>query len=439
MDAGVSFVQLMDVIIRETVLQRSVLCFYNSQSLLIDSEGDQDKRLKRRQWIKELQSFTGIIFILANKQIKPAELIKSHAYIDIQIKTPQDIQRKEIWEEITNGYTFDTQVNWGSVANKFRFTYGQIEQALKTAKDLSNWGNKDQSNSRVIRLTDLHHACYTLVEHNLEKKAVRINPKYTWDDLILPPEQKEELRNACNQMKYRHIVYGTWGFDKKLSYGKGLSMLFTGPPGTGKTMSAQIIAQELDLQIYKIDLSQVISKYIGETEKNLHEVFTEAQYSHAILFFDETDALFSKRSEVKDSHDKYANIETSYLLQKIEEYEGISVLASNYLQNIDEAFMRRINFIIKYPFPDQVSREQIWNSLFPNEAPLSQDIDIKFLAEKLELSGGHIKNIVLSSAFLAAEKEESIGMKHIIKAAKHEIQKSGKIFLKEELGSYDPD
>ena len=203
----------------------------------------------------------------------------------------------------------------------------------------------------------------------MENKATHIKPKRLWDEVILPPEQKELLRNACNQVKFRHVVYGEWGFEKKLSYGKGVSILFAGPPGTGKTMSAEVVAKELMLEIYKIDLSQVISKYIGETEKNLHEIFHEAQFSNAILFFDEADALFGKRSEVKDSHDKYANIETAYLLQKIEEYAGITILATNFSQNIDDAFMRRLNYVIKFPFPDAEYREKIWRSMFPAEAP----------------------------------------------------------------------
>lgn len=432
------FEQLLIALQRETSLQQAILCLSQFEKVDRQNLAESDERShKSRQLWAALESFTGLVFILSEQQLKPVSLIKKHSYLDFPIPTPQETDRQKIWEVLLQPYTLDAQIDFGSLSSKFRFTFGQIKNACSTAIDRSSWQNRGETVPPTIQINDLHSACYLQIEHHLDQKATRINPRYTWDDLILPVEQKTELRNACNQIKYRHIVFGSWGFDQKLAYGKGLSLLFTGPPGTGKTMSAQIIAQELDLQIYTIELSQVISKYIGETEKNLQEIFTEAQYSHAILFFDEADALFGKRSEVKDSHDKHANVETSYLLQKMEEYEGISILASNYLQNIDEAFMRRINFIIKYPFPDQAHRLQIWNSLFPKTAPLDRDLDTSFLAEKLELTGGQIKNIVVSSAFLAAEQGVPIGMRQVWQAAKHEVQKTGKIFIGNDLEAYD--
>lgn len=188
---------------------------------------------------------------------------------------------------------------------------------------------------------------------------------------------------AVNHIKYKNKVNGEWGFDKKLPYGKGLSVLFYGPPGTGKTMAAQVIANELGLELYKVDLSQMVSKYIGETEKNLSELFNEAQYSNAILFFDEADALFSKRTEVSDSKDKYSNVETSYLLQKIEEYEGIAILASNYLVNFDDAFKRRIKFIINFQMPGPEMRYKLWRKMFPKEAPTGR-------LRGLRVPGGHL-------------------------------------------------
>ena len=213
-------------------------------------------------------------------------------------------------------------------------------------------------------------------------------------------------------------------------------VLHPGPPGTGKTMGAQVIASELMLEIYKIDLSQVISKYIGETEKNLRELFDEAKYSNAILFFDETDALFGKRSEVKDAHDKYANIEVAFLLQKMEEYDGITVLATNYMKNIDEAFLRRIQFIIHFPFPDAQHREKLWQGIFPGETPLADDIDYNYLGKKFEVSGGSIKNMAVYAAFLAAERKCPVGMSEIITAARFEMKKSGKVLVQEEFPEY---
>jgi SpoVK/Ycf46/Vps4 family AAA+-type ATPase len=211
-----------------------------------------------------------------------------------------------------------------------------------------------------------------------------------------------------------------------LALGKGLNVLFSGPPGTGKTMAGDVIANELSLTLYKIDLSQVVSKYIGETEKNLERIFTAAQSTNAILFFDEADALFGKRSEVKDAHDRYANIEVGYLLQKMEEYEGVAILATNLRSHMDDAFVRRMHAIVEFPFPDEMHRRRIWEVLFPPEAPLGEDVDFWSLAREVRLAGGNIKTIVLTAAFYAAAEGSRIGMAHLLLAARREYQKMGR-------------
>ncbi|RAV20502.1 ATP-binding protein [Paenibacillus contaminans] len=438
-----SFHLWLEHVFREAILLQAVIAFTNVHTFIPEESvlpEEQEALQGRGSWarldelISGIRSFHGVIFLLSEKAWRPAALTGRGAFIEVSFAIPDNLARKALWETFGASHRVASNVDWGVTAGKFRLTPGKIRAALATARDVADWTNGAGS---AIGEDELYRACYMQVQHRLEKRATRLTPRYTWDDVILPPEQKEQLKNACNQMKFRHVVYGEWGFDRKLSYGKGLSMLFAGPPGTGKTMSAEVIASELRLEIYKIDLSQVISKYIGETEKNLQEVFQEAQLSNAILFFDETDALFGKRSEVKSSHDKYANVEVAFLLQKMEEYEGISVLATNYLQNIDEAFMRRLNYVIKYPFPDADYREQIWRSMFPKEAPLSDDVDFRFLGRTFQIAGGNIKNTVVSAAFLAAERREPIGMKHILKAAIHEIAKSGAMVLKEQLGVYN--
>ena len=252
------------------------------------------------------------------------------------------------------------------------------------------------------------------------------------------------MREMCHYLKYRPLVYGEWGFERKLSLGKGLNSLFHGPSGTGKTMAAEIIANELQLVLYKIDLSQVVSKYIGETEKNLDKIFTEAETSNVILFFDEADALFGKRSEVKDAHDRYANIEIGYLLQKMEEYEGMTILATNLRKNMDEAFVRRLRFSVEFPFPDREDTQRQGNQVVifksatvkDHVAPRGEDIDFDYLARQFKITGGNIKNIVLYSAFLAAEDREAISIKHIIHAVRREFQKMGKLCLAEDFGNY---
>jgi SpoVK/Ycf46/Vps4 family AAA+-type ATPase len=231
-------------------------------------------------------------------------------------------------------------------------------------------------------------------------------------------------------------VYDRWGFGKKLSLGKGLIALFSGPSGTGKTLSAEILARELGLDLYRIDLSCVVSKYIGETEKNLSRMFAEAQESNAILFFDEADALFGKRSEVKDAHDRYANIEINYLLQRVEEFEGVIILASNLSKNIDAAFVRRLSFMVEFPFPDEGHRLRIWRGIFPRQAPVAEDLDFAFLACKFRIAGGNIKNVALAAAFQAAEAGQAISMVHLVAALKREYQKLGKVCEKADFEQY---
>ncbi|QJD84395.1 ATP-binding protein [Cohnella herbarum] len=317
------------------------------------------------------------------------------------------------------------------LADKYRFTPGQIERAWRQAVSIA----KARGYSKPVR-SDLETASRGQFRHRLAQLADRIVPARTWDDLVLADEPYSLIREACNRFMHRETVFQRWGFGKKLPYGKGLSLLFAGPPGTGKTMAAEIIAGELGLELYRIDLSRIVSKYIGETEQRLSELFSEAENSGAILFFDEGDALFGKRTEVKDAHDKYANLEAAYLLQRIEAYDGVTVLATNLMQNMDEALIRRMSFVIKFPFPGPEEREQIFRAHLPSAAPVSDNLDLAFLAARLDVSGGYIKNIVLAAAFLAATDDSPIGMEHFVRAAQQELRKMGKILVKDAFSPY---
>ena len=317
------------------------------------------------------------------------------------------------------------------LAAKFRFSPRQIQLACRQAAGLARLEGEAAVPSR-----EMHQCCYRQVVHKLGDLASRVRPAFHWDDVVMPEGQKKLLQHACGHIKFQHRIYSEWGFDKKIAYGRGLSILFAGAPGTGKTMCAQVIANELNMEMYKINISQIVSKYIGETEKNLQAVFTEAKRSNCVLFFDECDALFGKRSEVKDAHDRNANVEVAYLLQQIEEYDGVCILATNLIGNIDEAFMRRITYVVRFPFPDAAMREEIYRRTIPAAAPLADDIDWAFLAEKFELSGGHIKNIVLSAAFLAALEGQSIGMSHLLRSAVGEMKKNEIVVVREELREY---
>jgi len=238
------------------------------------------------------------------------------------------------------------------------------------------------------------------------------------------------------QVRHRRTVLERWGFDRQLAMGKGVNVLVAGPSGTGKTMAAEIVAEDLGLELYKVDLSTMVSKYIGETETNLDRIFVAAREANAILFFDEADSIFGKRSEVKDAQDRYANIEVGYLLQKMEEYDGVVMLATNLRKNMDDAFIRRMHVTIDFPAPEEPDRLRIWRKVFPEEAPLADDVDLTFIARQFKLSGGNIRNIALLSAFLAAEDGDSIHMSHVVRAIKREYQKLGKLIMEADFGPY---
>ena len=258
----------------------------------------------------------------------------------------------------------------------------------------------------------------------LDDLAQNIEPIATWDDLVLPETQMRTLRDIAIHVRQRSRVYEDWGFAAKSARGLGISALFAGASGTGKTMASEVLANELHLDLYLIDLSRVVSKYIGETEKNLGRVFDAAEEGGAILLFDEADALFGKRSEVKDSHDRYANIEVSYLLQRMEAYRGLAILTSNMKHALDDAFLRRIRFVVQFPFPDANQRAEIWRRMFPAQTPVD-GLDPLKLA-RLNVAGGNIRNIALHAAFLAADADEPVNMLHILQAAKVEHAKAGK-------------
>jgi SpoVK/Ycf46/Vps4 family AAA+-type ATPase len=270
-------------------------------------------------------------------------------------------------------------------------------------------------------LANIWQACLANTRPQMNLLAEQLLPKATWVDIVLPEDAEVLLRQIADQVRQRSMVYDDWGFRQKMNRGLGINALFAGDSGTGKTMAAEVIANELNLNLYRIDLSAVVSKYIGETEKNLRRLFDAAEDGGAILFFDEADALFGKRSEVKDSHDRYANIEINYLLQRMEAYRGLAILATNMKTALDQAFMRRLRFIVNFPFPGPKERVLIWQKVFPPETPLT-DLDFEHLG-RLNLSGGSINNIALNAAFMAAQQESVVTMPIILAAARAEFRK----------------
>jgi AAA+ superfamily predicted ATPase len=377
--------------------------------------------------------------------------------IEIGLPMPAVRERAAIWQDLVgqSGVEVDESVNWLAIAEQYKLTAGVIRDAWQLAMSLSVWraDGKGYSGKRnptggisvkesavrpdcYVTAEDIREACRRQKQHRLDDIATRIVPQYSVEHLVLPIDQTLKIKQIINQQKQRHRVLTEWNFHGKLSRGKGTNVLFAGPPGTGKTMAAEAIAGELGLDLYRIDLSQIISKYIGETEKNLRRLFHEAEHSNAVLLFDEADALFGKRSEVKDSHDRHANTEVAYLLQKMEEYDGMSILATNLQYNMDEAFARRMAFRIEFQIPEIEHRHRLWLSMFPAEAPRDPDIDYAFLARNIRLSGGNIKNAALTAAYLAAEEAAPIGMRHLIRAVRQEFDKLGKLCLREDFGPY---
>lgn len=372
----------------------------------------------------------GVLFTMGEQPLKYGRYLEGVSYLELKLAMPDFAESCSLWENrlALNGCTSLRPEEW---ANKFVFTPGQIKEAVEQAIRYAKTDGRS-----IPEREDMQKGCYHLLRGIMGKRAARIPACYTWEELILPSFQKQKLRDACNQAACRKQVYESWGFDKKIAYGKGVSVVFAGPPGTGKTMAAQVMASELCLDLYRVELASVVSKYIGETEKNLEEIFEQAKKSQVILFFDEADVLFSKRTEVRDSNDKYSNMEAAFLLQKMEEYEGVTVLATNFLQNFDEAFKRRMKFIIDFPFPDAEHRLLIWKQVFPAQTPVEGELDYEFLAYSFELSGSNIKNIALHSAFLAAAEGKAVSMKHIVAGIRNEYAKSGKTFTREQLGQY---
>ena len=349
----------------------------------------------------------------------------------IAVAEPGFHDRRAVWlsETRAKNISIDDR-GLDELAARYRLSDTQIRRAVAATVKQSALGEA------AAGAADLARSARLQVRRDPGTLAVRITPVYDWADLVLPSDQVAQLKELCRQARFRHVVYGDWGFDRKLSLGKGLTALFSGPPGTGKTMAVEVIAKDLGLELYKIDLSQVVSKYIGETEKNMDRLFTDARAGNAILFFDECDALFGKRTTVHDAHDRYANIEIAYLLQKLDEHDGLSILASNLRQNLDAAFTRRLTFIVEFPFPDDESRRRIWQSIWPADVPRSKDLDLDFMATQFKLAGGAVKNIAVAAAFLAAEDRSELRTEHLLWATRRELEKAGRRVPRSEFGRY---
>ena len=418
---------------RDSLLHASPLVLGNFEAVLQNVERGTEFRTALERQIEERG---WIVFVLREEEEPGSAWFPRHRHVAIHIPELSNDARKNLWVALLSE---SAPVAAGEVdgiaealAVKFRLSPGQIAIAFRRCAHLLGGKDADTSAWRA----QLHAEAAQISAPRLGALAKKIKPLYHWPQLVLPEKKKELVRDVVRHVQQRRRVMEDWNFNSLMSRGKGLTVLFSGPPGTGKTMAAEVIANALQMDLYRIDLAGVVSKYIGETEKNLSRIFREAEYSDAILFFDEADALFGKRSEVKDAHDRYANIEINYLLQQIESFEGVVVLATNMRQHLDEAFLRRIQVVVEFPMPAYEDRVSIWRQSFPQKAPLDPDVDFNFLARQFELAGGHITNIILWAALLASEEGTDICMRHCIRATRRELEKIGRRCMKEEFGVY---
>ncbi len=393
-------------------------------ALLLEFDDQESPDLARTSLVNGLAEQMGIVII---------STITSGDYgipttLSLEVKRPTQSEQRGIWADTVD--KVQPAPAWlDSLTGQFNLDSSRIRHAAAEAL-LGINGNKTGSPAEAFH-TAVWDACRNHARRRLDELAIRIEPAGTWDDLVLPPPQISILKHIAIHLRQRVRVYQEWGFAAKSNRGLGISALFVGESGTGKTLAAEVLAGDLRLDLYRIDLSQVVSKYIGETEKNLRRVFDAAEDGGAILLFDEADALFGKRSEVKDSHDRYANIEVSYLLQRMEAYRGLAILTTNMKSALDPAFLRRLRFVVQFPFPDAADRAEIWRRVFPNRTP-TESLDFVKLA-RLNVTGGNIRSIAMNAAFLAAESQTAVWMSHLLDASRIEYAKLEKPLMDSEI------
>ncbi len=418
--AGNEKKKYIDMIYTETVLKGAIPCFSVDASW---NKTDNEEGHRSSQRNDELISAAGYIsrlfsFVFWLTPEKDYSFNSTEAEtISFELPMLTANERYMFWQKKLP----DGGEELMSYANRYILTPKTIENSAGLAAVLASSEGKELGESHVIQAVRQHSV------NQLGGYATKINAVFTWDDLVVGDEQKHRMKMICDQVRYRSVVNEDWGFRKGSPYGRGLCALFYGSPGTGKTMAVQVMANELGLDAYRIDLSQLTSKYIGETQKNISRLFDKAKNINAMLFFDEADSMFAKRSEVKDANDRYANADTAFLLQKLEDHEGITILATNYINNIDDAFKRRIKFMINFVFPSPEVRLELWNKILPSSARVDEPLDFEFYAGHFELSGSNIKEILTNAAYLAASEGCGIRNSHIIEAIKLNFSKYGKI------------
>lgn len=411
-------------ILLDSVLTDAKICLYAED--IVDEE-----EIRRAQIvIKKLFMIHSLLFVTGRE--KHFRVLDGAEYVNrIEVGNYSMPLRRRMWSELCADYPFEDGFSSDDIAWQYDLSVGNIRKVLESAMAATAMsGKNDMGRQEVVNAI--------LNEQHLDFQglATRIRVVYDWDDIQLLDKQKEIIKLACSRYRLKNRLKEEWGLGARNAYGNGLSILLYGPPGTGKTMVTHIFARELGMELYRVDLSQISSKYVGETEKNLKMIFDEANRMNLILFFDEADSLFSKRTGVNSSNDKYANAETAYILQKIEEYDGVTILATNLFNNFDAAFMRRITYSVWFENPDTELRYKLWTTILPKDIPIDSSINFRFFAERFELSGSTIKSILYSAAYMAGMENKDLSAQHIIKAIRFEYQKLGKLVNNEDFSDY---
>ena len=420
-----NFSDIITTVLRQVRLMNGIVCFDGIELI--------KNRKRRLEFILKMsKNYSKNSFFISNEKIdlNLENFDQSVVWIKYPIKNLNNEQILKIWQSKIKNKNLEIEklINLNEIAGTFRLTPGQINSA-------SNLIFSEKILNGKITKKIIFNSIQKTVQANFGDNAHLIKTENTWDDLIIPEQDKQMIIDICKQQKIKNIVFEKWKLEKRINYGRGLSFLFSGPPGTGKTMAAGIIANEMGLELYRADLSRIVSKYIGETEKNLSNLFDEAEKSNSILLFDETDALFSQRTSVKDAKDRGANLEISYLLQRMENHSGICIMTTNYIENIDKAFFRRISYVFHFPKPNKKDRKKIWENIFGANVPLDKNVDFDFISN-FELSGGSIKNIVISACLKAAQSKSKVDMSHILKSVEYELKKQGYTPLKSDFAEY---